>query len=199
MVETPVTVEEWERQKLVYKAADTSDKLSLGFATFFLNRTNHSGIFDAGPIGGKQQLGPWKIDARYNKQSLIEKIELIGLYSNRITVLNETGVDVIEHYAKDPRSFFYIDPPYFMKGAELYLNAFQLKDHQKLAYFLNKRNKAKWLLSYDNEQDIINLYSDRQHRTFNLRYSAHHGSKEGSELMIFSDAINMNIIDNFKV
>ena len=86
-----------------------------------------------------------------------------------------------------------------MKGAELYLNAFQLKDHQKLAYFLNKRNKAKWLLSYDNEQDIINLYSDRQHRTFNLRYSAHHGSKEGSELMIFSDAINMNIIDNFKV
>ena len=93
---TPVNVEEWERQKKVYKTADTSDRLSLGFATFFLNRTNRSGILNAGPIGGKQQLGEWKIDARYNKQNLIEKIKLIGLYSDRITVLNDDGVDVIE-------------------------------------------------------------------------------------------------------
>lgn len=192
---TPVTVEEWERQKLVYKAADTSDKLSLGFATFFLNRTNHSGIFDAGLIGGKQQLGPVKINARYNKRSLIERIELIGLYSNRITVLNETGVDVIERYAKDPKSFFYIDPPYFVKGAELYLNFFQLKDHQSLARSLNKHNKAKWLLSYDNEQEILDLYPDNPYRTFNLKYSAHHSSKVGLEIMIFSNAIDMNIID----
>jgi DNA-methyltransferase len=162
-----VTVEEWERQKLIYKAADTSDKLSLGFATFFLNRTNRSGIFDAGPIGGKQQLGPWKIDARYNKQNLIKKIELIGLYSNKITVLNETGVDVIERYAKDPRSFFYIDPPYFVKGTRLYLNAFQIEDHRRLACSLNKHNKAKWLLSYDNEQQILDLYPDSPYRAFN--------------------------------
>lgn len=120
---TPVTVEEWERQKKVYKAADTSDRLSLGFATFFLNRTNRSGILNAGPIGGKQQLGEWKIDARYNKKSLIEKIKLIGLYSDRITVLNDDGSDVIAKYAEDPTSFFYVDPPYFVKGADLYLNA----------------------------------------------------------------------------
>lgn len=192
---TPVTVEEWERQKKIYKAADTSDRLSLGFATFFLNRTNRSGILNAGPIGGKRQLGEWKIDARYNKQNLIEKIKLIGLYSDRITVLNEDGADVIERYAKDSRSFFYVDPPYFVKGADLYLNAFKLKDHQKLANSLNKHNKAKWLLSYDNEKDILDLYPDRQYRIFDLKYSAHHNSKVGSELMIFSDVIDMGIID----
>ena len=81
---------------------------------------------------GKQQLGEWKIDARYNKQNLIKKIKLIGLYSDRITVLNEDGVDAIERYVKDPKSFFYVDPPYFVKGADLYLNAFKLKDHHRL-------------------------------------------------------------------
>jgi len=193
---TPVTVEEWERQKKIYKTADTSDRLLLGFATFFLNRTNHSGILNAGPIGGKKQLGKWKIDARYNKQNLIEKIKLIGLYSDRITVLNEDGADVIERYAKDKKSFFYVDPPYFVKGADLYLNAFKLKDHQKLARSLNKHKKSKWLLSYDNEKDILDLYPDRQYRTFDLKYSAHHNSKVGSELMIFSDTIDINIVDD---
>lgn len=192
---TPVTIEEWERQKKIYKAVDISDRLSLGFATFFLNRTNYSGILNAGPIGGKKQRGEWKVNARYNKRSLIEKIKLIGFYSNRIAVLNEDGVDVIERYAKDPRSFFYIDPPYFVKGAELYLNAFQLKDHQKLACSLNEYNKSKWLLSYDNEKDILDLYPDRQYRTFNLNYSVHHNSKIGSELMIFSDTVDISIID----
>lgn len=195
VINTPVTVEEWERQKRIYKAADTSDRLSLGFATFFLNRTNRSGILNAGPIGGKQQLGEYKIDARYNKQSLIEKIKLIGLYSDRITVLNEDGVGVIERYAKDPGSFFYIDPPYFVKGADLYLNAFKLKDHRKLADVLNRHCDAKWLLSYDNERDIIDLYPDRQYRTFDLKYSAHHDSKIGSELMIFSDSVDVCMVD----
>lgn len=192
---TPVTVEEWERQKKIYKAVDTSDRLSLGFATFFLNRTNHSGILNAGPIGGKQQLGEWKIDVRYNKQNLIKKIKLIGLYSDRITVLNDDGADVIERYAKDSKSFFYVDPPYFVKGADLYLNAFMLKDHQKLADLLNKHAKSKWLLSYDNEKDILDLYLNRQYRTFDLKYSAHHNSKVGSEVMILSNVIEIDIID----
>lgn len=195
IINTPVTVEEWERQKKIYKAADTSDKLLLGFATFFLNRTNRSGIMNAGPIGGKRQLGEWKMDVRYNKQNLIKKIKLIGLYSDRIMVLNEDGVDVIERYVKDPKSFFYVDPPYFVKGADLYLNAFKLKDHEKLANTLNKHNESKWLLSYDNEKNILDLYHDRHYRAFDLKYSAHHNSKVGSELMIFSDAIDVDIVD----
>ena len=83
-----------------------------------------------------------------------------------------------------------------MKGADLYLNAFKLKDHQRLADSLNKHSKAKWLLSYDNEEEILKLYPSREHRTFDLKYSAHHNSKVGSELMIFSDVIDMGIVDD---
>lgn len=192
--DTPVTIAEWENQKKVYKAADLSEPLKLGFATFFLNRTNRSGILNAGPIGGKQQLGTWKIDARYNKSVMIDKIRLIGLYRKRITVLNEDGNEVIDRYAKNEKSFLYVDPPYFVKGADLYLNAFKIADHQKLASTLSKYPTAKWLLSYDNEEEIVNLYSDFNYEVFSLKYSAHHNSKSGSELMVFSNAIDQAVL-----
>lgn len=187
---TPITVEEWERQKIIYRAADTSDLLVLGFATFFLNRTNRSGILNAGPIGGKEQQGIWKIDARFNRDSLVDKLKLIALYSERITVLNDDGAAVIERFAKSDNSFFYVDPPYFRKGADLYLNAFKLADHQKLAETLIKHVNAKWLLSYDDESVIRELYRDQPQEVFSLKYSAHHESKYGMELMIFSDGID---------
>lgn len=193
---TPVNVAEWEKQKIIYKKADTSDFLSLGFATFFLNRTNRSGILNAGPIGGKQQNGNWKIDARYNKSAIIDKIRIISLYKKRIMVLNEDGVSVITKYADDPKSFFYVDPPYFVKGADLYLNAFKISDHQKLAKTLLENKNSKWLLSYDNEQEILDLYPGQAYEVFSLKYSAHHNTKSGSELMIFSDAIDESIIKN---
>ncbi len=191
---TPVSVREWERQKEIYRTADVSDILQLGFATFFLNRTNRSGILNAGPIGGKSQMGQWKIDARFNKVNLIDKLKLIAFYKERITVLNEDGVDLIERAASNPKSFFYIDPPYFAKGADLYLNAFKLDDHTKLARTLMRHSNAKWLLSYDNERTIHDLYPGRPHEVFSLKYSAHQDSKSGQELMFFSDLIDQRIM-----
>lgn len=192
---TPVTIEEWEKQKLVYKVNNTDNYLALGFATFFLNRTNRSGIMNAGPIGGKDQSGNYKINARYNKESLKQKIRLIGLYSGRITVLNLDGSMVIDKYADKQNSFFYIDPPYFVKGADLYLNAFKYDDHKKLADTIHKYPNSKWVLSYDNEQQIVDLYPNFNQRVFDLKYSAHQNSRIGSELMVFSDSIDMKIID----
>lgn len=192
---TPITVQEWEKQKLIYKANDSSDLLSLGFATFFLNRTNRSGILNAGPIGGKDQSGKWKIDARFNKEALKEKIRLIGLYSSRIDVFNLDGVETIEKFSTKEEAFLYIDPPYFVKGADLYLNAFKIRDHRRLADTISMHPKSKWILSYDNEKEIVDLYPDFKHRVFNLKYSAHQNSKVGSELMVFSDAIDVTIID----
>lgn len=191
---TSTTVTEWEKQKRIYKECDEKDYLQLGFATFFLNRTNRSGIMNAGPIGGKKQTGNWKIDARYNKESLKEKICLIGLYADRITVLNMDGAAVIDKYAEDKSSFFYIDPPYFVKGADLYLNAFKYADHKRLSETIQKYSDAKWILSYDNEQEIIDLYPNFNRSIFDLKYSAHQNSRIGSELMVFSRAINMNVI-----
>lgn len=194
--ETDLTIREWERQRVIYKDADTSDPLALGFATFYLNRTNRSGILNAGPIGGKSQTGKWKIDARYNKEALIKKIGLIGDRRDRITITNMDGLELIREYSRKKNSFFYVDPPYFVKGADLYLNAFRYKDHEKLAATLNELKNTKWLLTYDSEPEILALYSQRAYRPFDLKYSAHHNSRLGSELMIFSDSIDTSVIDS---
>ena len=72
-----LTIHEWERQKEIYNSVD-STKLELGFASFYLNRTNRSGIIEGGPIGGRNQSGKWKIDARFNRINLIERIKKIS-------------------------------------------------------------------------------------------------------------------------
>ena len=69
--DTPITVEEWETQRLVQNDKDNTDYLTLGFSTFFLNRTNRSGIIKGGIIGGKDQSGKWKMDVRFNNQQEI--------------------------------------------------------------------------------------------------------------------------------
>lgn len=64
IVDTPRTVAAWDRQKLILMNPADHSRLAVGFATFFLNRTNRSGILNGGVIGGRDQTGPWKIDAR---------------------------------------------------------------------------------------------------------------------------------------
>lgn len=61
----------------------------LGFAMFFLNRTNRSGILDAGPIGGYDQSGTYKIDCRFNKEVLIKKISKIAECKNSVRIYNQ--------------------------------------------------------------------------------------------------------------
>lgn len=188
----PLTVYEWRRQKAIYKKQDLRKPFELGFATFYLNRTNRSGVLEAGPIGGMNQTGTWKIGARFNRESLIAKVKQIAKVRNKIMVLKEDGVDVIRRFAKEQDVLFYIDPPYYDKGAMLYLNAFDHQKHQELANVLNSYPKSKWLLSYDAVDDIKGMYipQGRKFDTFSLRYSVHHNTKSGSELMIFSDSIN---------
>jgi len=188
--ETPVTIDEWYRQQEVYrqKGADLSD---LGFATFFLNRTNRSGILEGGIIGGKGQTGKWLLDARFKKESLIQKIEIIAEHKQNIEVLNEDGLEVIKKFADMPTALFYIDPPYYFKGSLLYLNSYNHNDHGRLAELLNSLTKTRWILSYDNVPQIRDFYSARAKQyEFSLHYQAHY-SKEGSELMVLSDNLEL--------
>lgn len=46
---TPVNIEVWRQQKEIYMNQNSRYSLELAFATFFLNRTNRSGILKAGP------------------------------------------------------------------------------------------------------------------------------------------------------
>src|SRR5258708_21931453 len=147
--ETPITINEWYRQREAYRQKDT-DLYDLGFAAFFLNRTNRSGILDGGVIGGLNQTGKWPIDARFNKENLIRKIEIIAKHKRNIEVLNEDGLEVIRRFAEKPTVFFYIDPPYYLKGSLLYLNSYNHNDHSRLAELLNSLTEPKWIAIYEN-------------------------------------------------
>ena len=186
---TPLTITEWRQQKVQYKRDDATT-IDKGFAFFYLNRTNRSGIINAGPIGGMKQNGNYLIDARYNKADLVDKIRNIGNLSDRITVTSLDGVELVKALPSNEPNFIYIDPPYYVKGGSLYLNSYKPEDHQRLADVLNERQDLKWLLTYDNVEPIRDLYSQRRMSEFSLNYSARN-YELGSEVMIFSDAIKM--------
>jgi DNA adenine methylase len=183
-----VSVAEWKQQRQVYLKADREDIEALGFATFYLNRTNRSGVLNAGPIGGLDQSGAYKIDARFHRKELAERIRVLGLYADQITVTSSDGARVIRKYGKAKNSFIYADPPYFEKAGSLYLNAFSDEDHAKLARVLNDRASGTWLLTYDDVPQVHELYPQRRRRAFSLHYSAHR-VKKAWEIAVLSDGM----------
>jgi DNA adenine methylase len=180
----------WQRQREIQSHSDKADLLKLGLSTFYLNRTNRSGIITGGLIGGHAQKGNWKMTARYNKQALIKRINLIGHLAERITVTNQdAGAYIVDQLPALPKkTFVYFDPPYFAQGASLYLNAYDASDHKTLAESIQSNVSHPWIVSYDNVEQISALYAKRRQETFALSYSAqlHY---QGSELMIFKDGI----------
>jgi DNA adenine methylase len=190
MESVPVTVKEWERQKAIYSSRTHADPFDLGFATFYLNRTNRSGVLNGGPIGGLDQTGPYKIDARFNRKTLAERLRLIGLYSKRITVSNDDGTATIKHYKSQKDTFIYADPPYFMKAGSLYMNSFTSSDHAALAGCLNSISNANWVLTYDNVPQVADLYAERRREEIGVYYSARNVGK-AKEIMVYSDSMEI--------
>lgn len=187
--DTNIDIEEWHKQKKIYLASkDEYSILEKGFATFFLNRTNRSGILTAGPIGGFKQNGNYKIDCRFNKKALIALIEKIYDYRERIYIYYMDGKDFILKLDKKFNNiFFNLDPPYVVKGAELYKNSFTESDHIKLEEAI-KKLKNKWIVTYDNTIFIENLYSKYQQEKFEISYTVETKRKD-NEIMIFSENI----------
>jgi DNA adenine methylase len=184
-----LTVKEWKRQRKIYLTTDAADDAgALGFATFYLNRTNHSGVLNGGPIGGLDQSGEFKINARFNRSDLMERVRVLGLYAAQIEVSCEDGLQIIKRHGHRGKTFIYADPPYFEKAGSLYLNTFSDEDHVVLAKTLNARASKAWLLTYDNVPDVHELYAERRRRTFELNYSAHRVMK-ATEVAVLSDSL----------
>ena len=181
--ERRVSMAEWRRQKAAYSDPESS-RLRRGFAAFYLNRCNRSGIImNGGPIGGPEQKGSWKIGARFNKDGLRERIERIVEYRSRITVSSLDGIEFIRSMNAD-NTFFFIDPPYYEKGQTLYLNALDAEYHQRLANCLKLMKRCAWVLTYDDCRPIRHLYEGwAEIRPFSLRYAASR-RRMGSEIMI---------------
>lgn len=183
----PLTLDEWEAQRATYRDK-TSKPFDLGCAFFYLNRTNRSGILNAGVIGGKAQTGKYLIDARFNRETLIDRLTAIGKLAARIEVSDLDGRTVIQRYSKDPSAFMYIDPPYVQAGSQLYLNAFEGRDHQSLAKVILQVESAHWLITYDVSPLVEKLYKDCFQAALDLNYSARYPGR-AEELLIASESI----------
>lgn len=189
--DTPVTVEEWRKQRAIQNSEEVSP-LELGFSTFYLNRTNRSGIISGGIIGGYDQTGKWKIDARYKKEDLIQRINKIASYRSRITIYNLDAAKLLLEVTPQlpQKTLTYLDPPYYVKGKDLYQNHYQHDDHEQLAEIVKNLTATNWIVSYDFVPQIAAIYKEYRQIDYQLNYSAAEKCK-GSELMIFDDYLNI--------
>lgn len=196
--EAVFTIEEWDKQQDIQRNKENVDLLTLGFSTFYLNRTNRSGIIQAGPIGGRAQMGNYKMDCRYNTEVLIKKIELIAKNKNRINLYNIDAIEFIKNNInRTKRSLTFFDPPYYVKGKQLYTNFYEHIDHLELRETIDKyMSKHKWILTYDFHEEIQNMYSKFEHFPYMLNYSAGN-SKKGIEYIFFSEELSSAKINEY--
>lgn len=183
-----LTMGEYRRQKAVLQAADDIDLAGLGFAAFYVNRTSRSGIISdrAGAIGGNDQQGRWRLDARYNRKALVERIQRVARQRHRIRVYNlDAEVMLRTVTAKLPeRTLVYLDPPYYRKGQRLYANFYDPDDHAVLAARV-VRLRQRWVISYDDVPEVRRLYAGQSRRSYDIPYTAAN-RYDGAEVLFFS-------------
>lgn len=189
VLDAAVNVDEWHRMRDIYANADQYGDLELGYATFFLNRTNRSGILKARPIGGLEQTGNWKIDARFNRHDLADKIRYVGEYRNRVSVTEldaRSFLDSIQPQGKDV--LLYVDPPYLVQGERLYLDGLSYADHRELATQL-RQTAVPWFMTYDADERIPDeLYPGLRCASFDIAHTAA-TQHIGSEYAVYSDGL----------
>jgi len=185
--EVDVSMETWHHYKNVQMESSPNDYFKLAQSTFFLNRTNISGVIKGGVIGGLAQQGEYKINVRFNKKDLIDRIQKIARFRNRIYVSNFDGIEFVKKLDQGKENvFIYLDPPYYQKGAGLYMNAYSKEDHKKLSQYVHRIRK-KWMVSYDYHEFILNLYKEHPKLVYKLSQST--SNRVGDEVLIFSDKI----------
>ena len=187
-----LTVDEWRRQREILRRANEFSQIDVGFSFFYLNRCNRSGILSGGVIGGLEQDGKWKMDARFPRNELIRRVEAIAAKKRAITIRNwDAEKFILEYIPKLPRkTLVYCDPPYYQKSDRLYQNHYRPEDHARIATIIQQRLKRPWLVSYDCAPAILRYYSRRRLFFYNLQYNAANAYK-GGEVFVFSDLLKV--------
>jgi len=186
-----LTIEEWNYQRRIQSNKKTCNLLELGFSTFYLNRTNRSGIINAGVMGGINQDGNYLMDCRFNKTELIHRIKRIAKKKKHIRLYKKDAIkliDKIQNESQKENVVFYFDPPYYLKASTLYMNHYEDKNHKKVSDKIKSIENIKWIVSYDNVPEIRKLYSDCQKKEFSFKHTAYE-IREGKEILFFSKDI----------
>lgn len=188
--DTQISIDNWDAQKQIYDHYSKFEILDVGFSTFFLNRTNRSGIlYKAGPIGGREQLGNYKIDVRFNKSDLISRINKIAELKDKIEIHNKESITLLKSICKkEENQLIFLDPPYYSQGENLYLNFYKDQDHAKLCKTLSSHKNKNWILTYDNCDRIKYLYSDFRRGYLPMSYTLQE-KRKSKEVMIFSENV----------
>lgn len=194
---TPVVMDEWYRQRQIQDHPRESTLLPLGFSTFFLNRTNRSGIISGGVIGGKSQSGEWKLDCRFNKAELINRIRKVAKYKKQISVYNKDASVFIRTALPKihGETLIYFDPPYYVKGQQaLYVNFYEPDDHKVIAKLISNL-KHNWIISYDDMPEIRSLYKKYDSLSYRLHYTVQ-DKYRGKEILFFCKKLAIPKIEN---
>ena len=189
---TSVTIKEWQRQRKIHKSGNTSRPLELGFATFFLNRTNRSGVIKgAGVIGGLNQKGNYKIDCRFNREDLVRRVKRVAKYRSRIHLTNLDAIQFMKAIdSKIPAASLYcIDPPYYSKGSSLYTNFYGPNEHERVSSTVLAL-RHPWIVTYDDVEEIRAIYRKRRQFSLAINYSIQ-TKRVGSELLIASKGLRL--------
>lgn len=192
LANVPLTMAEWNRQRNICLTQNDKYSFELGFATFYMNRTNRSGIIKGGVIGGANQSGSWKMDARFNREELIRRIRSVAERKSDIKLYNKDINSFITRYIPlyEENALVYFDPPYFEKGKQLYMNYFQFEDHVRIESAIRDHVRCDWIITYDDAPEIKDIYRVYSMWLYDLNYSVSAKCK-ASELMIFKDGIEV--------
>lgn len=147
----------------------------IGFKKLAIHQISYSGLGtkSGGPLGGLEQKSQYKIDCRWSPQYICKKLDKMNIFLKKTNVRDHicTNLDFADMIEDDKcKSLLYLDPPYFIKGNDLYQCSFTLRDHQRLASCLRHTNHS-WLLSYDDCEEIRKLYSWAHITVLDVNYS----------------------------
>lgn len=196
---TSINIDQWYRQREIWEDGDADNMLALGFSAFFLNRTNRSGIIEgAGPIGGYEQKGEWKLGVRLVKEKQIDNLKALSRYAQQIKVTNLDALKFVRNKIERMNTLLYLDPPYYVKGHKLYKNFYKPEDHLRIAREMKLQRKTKWVVSYDDVPEIRKAYNAFDPVSYLLNYSA--GQKTvGREVIFLSDSLDFPKVPGFAV
>jgi len=186
-----INIRNWKKQKAIQRNKNKISLLDLGFSTFFLNRTNISGMINGGVMGGLKQNGRYKIDCRFNRKDLILRIKKIAENKGKIHLYNIDAMKLvkkIKRKSKNSQIIYYFDPPYFLRGESLYFNHYKQTDHKKVSEEIQKIKNARWIISYDNTSEIKNLYNGFRKIEYLLSYTARE-NRIGKEIIFFDNKL----------
>ena len=198
----PITIETWHNFQH-YRAETNLENctvLEMGLAGLFFNRTNFSGILKANPIGGLGQNSEHTIDCRFNKERIIKSILSISKFHTKVALIHGDALHILENNKnlRKGNVFFYIDPPYYLKGKSLYRHWHDTQQHQHLSTILKKIRTKPWLLSYDDNPEIRKLYQTQTTENIYLDYHVSSYRKNHPEILLSNREIPPWEIKQFK-